>query len=122
MGIGKRICEIRKKCGMTQDELANKLFVSDKTVSSWESERTEPSLDIVTNISEILETPISYLIYGTDSKMDIETEIKIRLSEIEYNCLKEKLDKIAEFKSDSRQVDTYYQPTNKSFLKEGNEE
>ena len=54
--------------------------------------------------------------------MDIETEIKIRLSEIEYNCLKEKLDKIAEFKSDSRQVDTYYQPTNKSFLKEGNED
>lgn len=122
MGIGKRICEIRKKCGMTQDELANKLFVSDKTVSSWESERTEPSLDIVTNISEVLEVPISYLIYGTDSKMDIETEIKIRLSEIEYNCLKEKLDKIAEFKSDSRQVDTYYQPTNNPFLKEGNED
>ena len=72
MGIGKRICEIRKKCGMTQDDLANMLFVSNKTVSSWESERTEPSLDIVANISEILECPISYVLCGSGCGGDID--------------------------------------------------
>lgn len=36
--IGKTIAELRKKKGWTQAELAEKLNVSDKAVSKWESE------------------------------------------------------------------------------------
>ena len=34
--IGKFIATLRKECGMTQKELGDKLFVSDKTISRWE--------------------------------------------------------------------------------------
>ena len=34
--IGKFILEIRKQRGMTQKELAEKIGVSDKTISKWE--------------------------------------------------------------------------------------
>ena len=34
--FGKFICELRKEKNLTQKELAEKLFVSDKTVSKWE--------------------------------------------------------------------------------------
>ena len=34
--FGKFICELRKEKSLTQKELAEKLFVSDKTVSKWE--------------------------------------------------------------------------------------
>ena len=34
--IGKFIAQTRKEKGLTQRELADKLFISDKTVSKWE--------------------------------------------------------------------------------------
>ena len=54
MSIGERIKKLRNKKGITQLELANKLFVTDKTVSSWESDRTEPSLEMLVKLSEKL--------------------------------------------------------------------
>lgn len=34
--IGKFIAEVRKQVGLTQKELAEKIGVSDKTISKWE--------------------------------------------------------------------------------------
>lgn len=53
--IGKNITKLRKKLNMTQDELAEKLFVTRQTVSGWENGRTQPNLDILCDLSEALE-------------------------------------------------------------------
>ena len=87
MKIGERLKELRNKKKITQVDLANKLYVTDKTISSWESNRTEPSLEILVNISEILDCSVGYLIYGDNPKSDIETEIKVKISEKEYKEL-----------------------------------
>lgn len=47
--IEEKIKRIRKE-KISQQELANKLFVSDKTISSWEQNRTEPNLDMIVKI------------------------------------------------------------------------
>ncbi len=78
MNIGNRIAELRKSKKWTQNDLANKIFVTDKTISSWESNRTEPSLDTIVKLSELFDCNASYLIYGNIKKNDIETEIKIK--------------------------------------------
>ena len=75
---------MRKKKNLTQSALAHRLYVTDKTISSWESDRTEPSLDILMNLSEILDCSVSYLMYGDIEKLDIETEVKIKLTEQEF--------------------------------------
>ena len=116
MDIGKRINKLRKQKKITQLELANKLFITDKTVSSWESGRTEPSLDILINLSEILDCNVGYLIYGNNPKNDIETEIKIRITESEYKELIEFMNNNAIFLKENNQLDTYYQPTYRKFL------
>lgn len=116
MDIGKRISILRKKKKITQLELANKLFITDKTVSSWESGRTEPSLDILINLSEILDCNVGYLIYGDSTKNDIETEIKIRITEAEYKELIIFMNNNAVFLKENNQLDTYYQPTYRKFL------
>ena len=112
MAIGKRIIELRKKNNLSQKDLANKLFVTDKTISSWETERTEPDIDAIINLSEILNTSISYLINGEVIKNDIETEIKIKLSKKEYENLKILLNNQTNFLTETLHIDTYYK-TNK---------
>ena len=116
MDVGKRISNLRKKKKITQLELANKLFITDKTVSSWESGRTEPSLDILINLSEILDCNVGYLIYGDSTKNDIETEVKIRVTEAEYKELTIFMNNNAVFLKENNQLDTYYQPTYRKFL------
>ena len=101
---------------MTQQELADRLFVTDKTISSWESGRTEPSLDLIIKLSEILDCDVGYLVYGNNPKSDVETEIKFKLDEAEYKRIIRFMTKNASFINESRQVDTYYQPTHRSFL------
>ena len=51
MDLGNRIAHLRKRKGWTQNDLANLIFVTDKTVSSWELNRTEPSLETLVKLS-----------------------------------------------------------------------
>ncbi len=122
MKIGDRIQKLRKDKGVTQEKLSELLFVSAKTVSSWEMNRTEPSLDIIAKLSELFECNISYLMYGADEKLDVETEIKIKLQESEYKNLEKFLDKNAKFINETNQEDTYFQPKYRKFLKDNEEE
>lgn len=116
--IGDKIKRIRKEKNISQQELANKLFVSDKTISSWEQNRTEPNLDMIVKICDILDTSVGNLIYDNVEKINVETEIKIKLEENEYNRLKKFFESNAEFKKEINQVDTYYQPSYRKFIPE----
>lgn len=122
MKIGERIKKLRGEKGFTQSDLASKLYVSDKTISSWEASRTEPSLDIILKISELFECSASYLMYGDSEKTDVETEIKIKLSEDEFKNIKIIMDKSARFISESNQEDTYFQPKYRKFLKDNDDD
>ncbi len=92
MSLGNRIKELRKKANLSQMDLANKLYVSDKTISSWEQNRTEPSFDFIFELSRILECQVTYILYGKEEKLDMETEIKIRLTEEEYKNINIRLE------------------------------
>lgn len=119
MNLGSMISKLRKEKNITQQQLADKLFVTDKTISSWESNRTEPNLEILLKLSEVLECGIGYLIYGENPKIDIETEIKIKLSKDEFEKIEDTMKNKAVFLNNSKQYDTYYQPTHRKFLKDG---
>lgn len=116
MDLGNRIANLRKKKKWTQNDLANKLFVVDKTISSWESNRTEPSLETIIKLSELLDCSASYLIYGNAVKNNIETEIKIKVSNEEFKNTELFLERNAKFLNETKQVDQYYQPTYRKFL------
>lgn len=54
MDFGKNLKRIRVESNLTQMEIAKKLNVSLKTVSHWESNYTEPNLQMLKKIKEIL--------------------------------------------------------------------
>ena len=53
--IGSFIATLRKANGMTQKDLAEKLNVSDKTISHWERDDGAPDLSAIPVIAELFE-------------------------------------------------------------------
>lgn len=62
--IGSFIAVLRKANGLTQKQLAEKLCVSDKTVSRWERDETTPDLSLIPVISEIFGVTSDELLRG----------------------------------------------------------
>jgi len=69
--IGKFIMTLRKSKGMTQEQLGSILHVSNKTISSWESDRSSPDLSILPVIAEIFDVSVEELIIG-EKRIDEE--------------------------------------------------
>lgn len=61
---GKFIYENRKKHGMSQKELADKLNITDKAISKWERGISFPDISMLIPISEILEISLYDLLTG----------------------------------------------------------
>ena len=75
--IGKRITEERKRQGLTQEKLAEKLGVSPQAVSKWENGWNLPDIDNINSLSEILSIPITNLF--DESGIDAEFIYRDRL-------------------------------------------
>ena len=68
--IGKFILECRKNKKLTQSELAEKLGVTDKSISNWENGRNMPDLSLFKPLCSILEISINDLISGEKVSKD----------------------------------------------------
>ena len=66
--IGKFIAELRKEKSMTQQELADKLMVTDRAVSNWENGRRLPDYSLLKDLSESLDISINELLAGQKLK------------------------------------------------------
>lgn len=62
--IGGFIAALRKANGMTQKDLADRLNVSDKTVSRWEQDNGAPDLSLIPVIAEIFDVTCDELLRG----------------------------------------------------------
>ena len=62
--IGGFIAERRKKKGLTQAQLAEKLNITDRAVSKWENGRSLPESAIMLELCEILEITVNDLLCG----------------------------------------------------------
>lgn len=63
----------RKKLGLTQEELAQKLFVTEKAISRWETGRGTPDISLLIPLAKILNVDVSELLNGENK---IEEVIK----------------------------------------------
>ena len=65
--FGGRIRKQRKTKGMSQEQLARKLHVTQGAVSQWEKELTRPDFDLLDALAEALDTTVAYLLGSTDN-------------------------------------------------------
>lgn len=62
MKLNEKIFENRKKLGLSQEDLANKLDVSRQTVSKWEVGSSTPELEKIVKLSELFNVSVDYLV------------------------------------------------------------
>lgn len=72
--VGENIKRFRTQRHMTQDELAQQLNVTRQAVSNWETGKTQPDIETLHKIAQILDVTMEELIYG--SKQASTTVVK----------------------------------------------
>lgn len=81
--LGKRIKEARLRTGMSQQQLADVVGVSDKTISAYEVGRVDPPLESLEKLSNATLHPIAYFIGDVQSNIEAKLDrIARELSDI----------------------------------------
>ncbi len=60
--LGKRIYELRIAHGWNQVQLAEKLSITKQTVSNWENENIQPSIEMLVRIAKLFRVSADYLL------------------------------------------------------------
>lgn len=80
--IGLFLKELRKERGLTQEELAEKFFVSSRSVSRWETGVTLPDLSILVELADFYDIDIREIIDGERKMQDMNSEKKETLMKV----------------------------------------
>ena len=64
MTIGDNLRALRADSGMTQEQVAEQLGVTRQTLSSYESGRTRPDIDMLVRLCQVYDTDLDGIVYG----------------------------------------------------------
>ena len=67
MTLGEKLQDARKRCGLTQEQLAEKLSVSRSAVAKWESGKGLPDVDNLKSLAGLLNVSVDYLLDGGET-------------------------------------------------------
>lgn len=76
MKIGSFLKELRKENELTQEQLAEKLNVSNRSVSRWETGNTLPDISILIELAEFYDVDIKEILDGERKSEDMNEETK----------------------------------------------
>ena len=77
--IGKFIAECRKNVGLTQKQLAEKLGITDRAVSKWETGKALPDSSIMLELCRILGITVNDLLNGEKISMENNNQVNEQL-------------------------------------------
>ena len=83
--IGKFIAECRKKKNLTQAQLAEKLDITDRAISKWETGKAMPDSDIMLDLCDILGIKVNELLCGEMIEIEHKDE---QLNELIFQMAK----------------------------------
>ncbi len=100
---GKRIQQFRQEINLSQEELAEKLNVSQNTIAKIECGLRRPSIDFLIELSMFLNTSINYLVLGIHPE-DIEKEAAKREVDEAIEEIDQTIEKLLEKKEELLQM------------------
>ena len=75
IAVGKRIAELRKQLGYSQEAFAEELFVTRSLLSKIETGVRNPTISMLIDIADIADVSIDYLIRGNSELRRIKAEL-----------------------------------------------
>ena len=106
MTLGEKIKEARKQCGLSQEQLAEKLAVSRSAVAKWEANNGLPDVDNLKSLAAMLNVSIDYLL---DNGEPIDTGVirePYNLSDYGKGSKKKKKDRVIREKFPNAEIHT----------------
>lgn len=76
--IGTRIKQLRKQYNLSQEEFANKIGVSQTTITAWETGKAEPASSVVVKIANYFKVSTDFILEVNDSKPPFVLGSKIK--------------------------------------------
>jgi len=114
MLLGKKLLQLRKNKGLSQEDVAEKLDVSRQTVSKWETDQTVPDLTKAKLLSQFYNVSYNYLIGESDIDGDV-TNIEMIVDEIDWTGAWSKKYPILASYKDIRGINAYSEKISKLY-------
>lgn len=91
--IGRNIAAHRKRCGLTQAELAQRLNYSDKAISKWERGESLPDVATLVALAERFRITVSELVSDPNALPENTGSVQQTMGKVVERALKRKADK-----------------------------
>ncbi|EGE54805.1 helix-turn-helix domain-containing protein [Streptococcus parauberis] len=69
MELGKKLSSCRKKAGLSQEDLAEKIYVSRQTISNWENDKSYPDIHSLIALANLFQLSLDQLVEGDIDEM-----------------------------------------------------
>ena len=94
MTLGEKIKEARKQCGLTQEQLAEKMLLSRSAIAKWESDKGLPDVDNLKTLAQLLNVSVDYLLGNGETVTDFVIREAYNLADYGDGSKKKKKDRV----------------------------
>ena len=106
MKLGEKIKEARKQCGLSQEQLAEKMAVSRSAVAKWEANNGLPDLDNLKALAQLLNVSVDYLLDDGEVIDEVVMREPYNLSDYGKGIKKKKKDRVIREKFPDAEIHT----------------
>ena len=106
MTLGEKLKEARNKFGLSQEELAEKLFVSRAAIAKWETDNGIPDMMNLKAISSLLQVSIDYLLDNDAREIKFTLKEPIDINDYGKGIKKRKTDRAIKAKYPNAEIHT----------------
>ena len=94
MTLGEKIKEARKQCGLSQEQLAEKMSVSRSAIAKWETDKGLPDIDNLKALAGFLNVSVDYLLDDGERIDELVTREAYDLASYGKGSKKKKKDRV----------------------------
>ena len=94
MTLGAKIRQARRKCGFSQEQLAEKMAVSRSAIAKWETDKGLPDVGNLKVLARLLNVSVDYLLDESEAANDPVLRESYNLAAYGYGCSKVKKDRV----------------------------
>jgi len=106
MTLGEKIKEARKQCGLSQEQLAEKMTVSRSAVAKWEANNGLPDVENLKALAQLLNVSVDYLLDDGEVIDEVAMREPYNLSDYGKGIKKKKKDRVIREKFPDAEIHT----------------